>query len=181
MFLTFNQSFIILSSPKLNRITVAFVSLFVLLMISCTQSDDQREFEKQAISLPENFTQTDNNGQIVDNNTDPDDWRIAPFFQGFVYMDEPPFPNALLSNQRLTINFFVTDTGALSGFRVLALYDRTTVKPVSPDMTVYSSLNTISLDPLDIAQFPQNPVGLYRIIIEDDRGNIISYGDIKIE
>lgn len=165
------------------RLQVAFVSLFIFLAVSCTQSDEQREFERQAISLPENFTQTKNNGEVVEGNTDPDDWRIAPFYQGIVYIDTPPFPNPLLSNQRLNIEVEVPGFDALSGLNVIVLYNGNTPKLlysyISPP--VPTGTTSISLDALNIAQFPQNPAGLYRIILEDDDGNIISYGDIKIE
>jgi hypothetical protein len=41
-------------------------------------------------------------------------------------------------------------------------------------------VNTVTLDARSIARFEENPEGLYRLIIEDLRGNVISYGDVKI-
>lgn len=172
--------------PVLNfyRLQVAFVALFVFLAVSCTQSDEQREFERQAISLPENFTETNENGKIVNENIDPDDWRTAPFYQGVVYVEPPPpFPNPLLSNQRLNIQIQITGLDAVSGLNVIVLYDENTPRLLYqyPNSPIPTGLTSISLDALNIARFQENPAGLYRILIEDNDGNIISYGDVKIE
>jgi hypothetical protein len=37
------------------------------------------------------------------------------------------------------------------------------------------------LNPLDIAEFSENPQGLYRIIILDNNDNVVTYGDVKIQ
>lgn len=155
---------------------------FIISFFSCTQSDEQRKFEREAVSPPDNFTETNENGTIVDENRDPDDWRIGPFFQGVVYID-PPFPNPLLSNQRLNIQIQVTGLDGVSGLRVLVLYDGSSVRPLYeyPSSPVPTGLTSISLDAQDIARFEENPSGLYRLLIEDFDRNIISYGDVKIE
>lgn len=151
----------------------------MLFFCSCTQSDEQREFEEQALSLPENITETADNGAIVDNNTDPDDWRIAPFFQGVIHVD-PPFPNPLLTTQRLTININA-GIDAASALRILVLYNERSLRVIYPSTSLPSAGTVIYLSAQDIARFDVNEEGLYRIIIEDGDENIITYGDVKIE
>lgn len=167
---------------KYKPICLPFIFLLLLSILSCTQNKEQEEFEKEAYSLPENITETGDNGAIVEGRTDPDDWRIAPFFQGVVIID-PPFPNPLLTNQRL--NLYVNPSGldAVNGLRIFALYENGNLRPVREDFRSPLPPGAVhySLSALDIAQFPENPEGLYRIIVEDGQRRVISYGDVKIE
>lgn len=166
-----------------NSIPLLSVSLIFLLIISCNQNDEQREFEQKAISLPENITATNANGAIVEGGEDPDDWRIAPLFQGVVSLEPLPYPNPLLTNQRLTLNIFVTGVDGVAGLRVLVLYNENSIRPVYELATspLPTGLTSISLSAGDIAQFDDNPEGLYRIIVEDRQRSIITYGDVRIE
>lgn len=166
-----------------NSIPLLSVSLFFLFVVSCNQSDEQRKFEREAISLPENITETNENGSIVEGKEDPDDWRIAPFFQGVVNIDVAPFPNPLLSDQRLKLEVFVSGVDGVSGLRVFVLYNENSIKPLyeNPSSPLPTGLTSISLSALEIAQFPNNPEGLYRIIVEDQSRSIITYGDVRIE
>lgn len=166
-----------------NFIPAFIITLFFLLIVSCNQNDEQKQFEREAISLPENITETNENGKIIEGQDDPDDWRIAPYFQGVVYVDPVPFPNPLLSNQRLNLNIFVTGVDGVAGLRVLVLYNQSSARPLYESVTspLPTGLTSISLAAGDIAQFADNPQGLYRIIVEDRQGVIITYGDVRIE
>jgi len=157
-------------------------SLVITILTGCSQNDSQREFEREAFNRASGITQTNDRGEIMDGNRDPDDWRVAPFFQGLVIVD-PAFPNPVLSNGRIFINIQVTGIDAVSGLRAFVLYDTNNIRflheePSSPLMT---GLYTISLNPLSISQFQENPRGIYRIILEDFNRNIITYGDIQIQ
>lgn len=151
------------------------------MIVSCNQNDEQRQFEREAFSLPENITET-KNGIDIEGTEDPDDWRIAPYFQGVVYVD-PAFPNPLLSTDRLTLNLHVTGIDAVSGLRVLVLYNENSIRLIYEDFRSPLPPNTISapLSAQDIARFDDNPEGLYRIIVEDRQRTIITYGDVRIE
>lgn len=166
-----------------NSIPAIFISLIVFSIVSCNQSDEQRQFEREAISLPENITETTDNGAIVEGREDPDDWRIAPYFQGVVYVDPVPFPNPLLTNQRLNLNIFVTGVDGVAGLRVLVLYNENSIRPLYESSTspLPTGLTSISLAAGDIARFDDNPEGLYRIIVEDRNEVVITYGDVRIE
>lgn len=161
------------------------IILFIVSFIaSCNQSNEQRKFEREAISLPDNITETNESGGIVEGMEDPDDWRIAPYFQGVVYVEPLPFPNPLLSNQRLNLNIFVTGVDGVSGLRVFVLYNESSTSSFlyeSQSSPLPTGLTSISLLAGDIARFNDNPEGLYRIIVEDRQGVIITYGDVRIE
>ncbi len=120
---------------------------------------------------------------IVEGQEDPDDWRIGPFFQGVVSLEPLPYPNPLLTNQRLTINIFVTGVDGVAGLRVLVLYNENNFRPVYESSTspLPTGITSISLSAGDIARFDDNPEGLYRIIVEDRQGAIITYGDVRIK
>ena len=167
---------------RYNFLITSFISLSLLIFVSCSQSDEQREFENEAISLPENFTVTGDNGAIIDGQTDPDDWRTAPFFQGLVYIN-PAYPNPALSNGRINIDVQVVGLDGVSGLRVLAFDNETNLRFLyeTPSSPLPPGLTSISINALDIARFDENPTGLYRIILEDREGNIVSFGDVKIE
>ncbi len=159
-----------------------FILFTVYVIAGCSQNDSQREFERQAYNLASGITQTNDRGEIVDGNRDPDDWRVAPFFQGLVIVD-PAFPNPVQSNGRIFINLQVTGIDAVSGLRAFVLYDTSNIRFLheEPSFPLMTGLYTISLNPLAIAQFQENPQGIYRIILEDFNRNIITYGDIQIQ
>lgn len=155
-----------------------FIPLF--LIAGCNQSSDQRDFERKAFNLPEGITETSNNGTVV--NSDPDDWRIAPFFQGVVEVDAA-YPNPVLSSEQVSLDVVVTGVESVTGLRVYAYYGDNNIRPVFQDLRspVPPGLTSLPLSPLDIAQFRENPQGTYRIVLVDANENVISYGDIRVE
>ena len=156
-----------------------FVFLFIFFAAACSQSGDQREFERQAFQLPDGITQTNGSGEIVNDNVDPDDWRVAPFFQGLVIVD-PAFPNPVMTNQQLAIRVHLPFIENITHLDVYVLRNLNDYQFLRRQTAM--TLVDIILDPLDdIAQFSENPLGLYRIIIFDNNDNVITYGDIEIE
>jgi hypothetical protein len=164
----------------LKQSLAIFFHLTVILLTGCNQNSDQREFERAAFSMPEGFTETGPSGQVIDR--DPDDWRIAPFFQGIIEVD-PAYPNPVQSNEAISIYRIVTGVESVSGFWVLAFYDANNIQFIFDDLRrpLPTGGETVTLQARDIAQFQENPQGLYRIIIMDANENVITYGDIKIE
>lgn len=157
------------------------ISLFVLILFiltGCSQNSDQRDFEKQAFSEPAGITVTNERGDVI--SQDPDDWRIAPFFQGDIELITPPFPNPVQTNDRLTINIQVNFLDRISGiyirvFRFGNFYE------IDGRPQVSTGITTFILDPKIIAGGIPNPQGLYRLIIQDENENVITYGDIEIQ
>jgi hypothetical protein len=149
-------------------------------LTGCNQSSDQRDFERAAFSLPEGITETTSNGTVV--NEDPDDWRVAPFFQGLIEID-PVYPNPVQSTERVTLDVIVTGVESVSGLIVYAYYGGNNIRPVFEDLRrpIPPGVTSLPLQALDIAQFRENPQGIYRIILLDANENVITYGDIRIE
>lgn len=157
---------------------ITLISL--LFTAGCNQSSDQRDFERAAFSLPDGITETSNNGTV--ENSDPDDWRIAPFFQGVVEVD-PAYPNPVLTTDQLSLDVVITGVESVTGLQVYAYYGDNNVRPVFQDLRrpVPTGLTSLPLSPLDIAQFRENPQGIYRIVLVDANENVITYGDIEVE
>ena len=155
-----------------------FIFLFIFFVSGCSQGEDQRKFEQEAFQLPEGITQTNDRGEIVNDNVDPDDWRVAPFFQGTVFVD-PAFPNPVMTNRQLTIKVHLPYIDTITHLNVYVLRSLNNFQFIRQESAM--PLVNFILNPLDIAEFSENPQGLYRIIILDNNDNVITYGDVKIE
>ncbi|MCH8567363.1 MAG: hypothetical protein LAT67_03835 [Balneolales bacterium] len=166
-----------------------FLLLWVLILAtsgsSCSSTDDaQKQFEDDAFRQPTNFTRTDGNGDIIEE--DPNDWRIGPMFSGFVEMGRPAFPNPT-TGQIVTIELLVTGISSVNGLEVvtfdrngrfkLLYFDERRPLPVG-----FSSINfdPVLLDPNNSGTI-SGARGLRRVFIFDQRGNLITYGDIRVD
>ena len=157
----------------------AFILLFFVIILSgCNQNSDQREFEQQAFSEPSGFTETDQNGVVI-GSPDPDDWRIAPFFQGDIELISPPHPNPVLSNNDLIINIQVNFLDRISGI-FIRVYRAPRFYEIDARPQIPTGTTTFTIRADIIAGDNTNPQGLYRIIIQDENENVITYGDVKI-
>lgn len=164
--------------------TLLFCTM-ALLFFSCGQDDEQREFEQKAFQLPEGITETEANGTII--SEDPDDWRTSPFFQGLVYIN-PPFPNPITIGNQLNIEVEVSGIDAVSGLTVAVLFEVGAGAQFRPLYTVNQNplppgLTSISINPVELGRFNtiESARGIHRLIIYDNRENIISYGDVRVE
>ena len=158
------------------------VLLLLALRAGCSRDSDQENFERQAFSTPENITRTSATGEVLQN--DPDDWRIAPMFQGFVDIIQPPFPNPS-SGQRFTLEILITGLESIFGLEV---YTRNSFG--RPVMIFSDSRRPLPPGILDINIEPawlstsgsySGAIGLHRIFIYDGSGNMITYGDLEVQ
>jgi len=163
-------------------ILLAFLAFSVA---GCSQDDDQRDFEQEAFSFPEGFTETDGSGKVI--SEDPDDWRTAPFFQGLVFVD-PAFPNPVQVSGQLMINIEIAGIEAVSGLSVVVLIEsgaNPELRPVytDPQSPMPTGISVISISPIQLGRFNtvESARGLHRLIILDGRNNVISYGDVMVE
>jgi len=154
------------------------VPVLSLLLIGCNQNSDQRDFEQQAFSEPSGITETDQNGGII--NRDPDDWRIAPFFQGDIELIQLPHPNPILTNQDLIIDIQVNFLDRIGGIYI-RVFRFNGFPVIDSREQVSTGITSFRLNPNIISGGVPNPQGLYRIIIQDDNENVITYGDIEIQ
>jgi len=138
--------------PKLPIFLLTCFTLFFFLS-SCSQNEDQREFERAAFSEASGFTRTNANGQVI--SEDPDDWRISPFFQGLIEVSSLPAPNPVLTNDRIIMNLLATGVEPVSGVVIYVYYRPNSIKviPVDERSPLPPGLITINLNPLEIAEF----------------------------
>lgn len=164
---------------KQNIHIILILLLNLLILFGCNQNSDQREFERQAFSEPSGITKTDQSGTVI-GNPDPDDWRISPFFQGDIELFSPPSPNPVLSNGDLRIEIQVNVLDRISGINIF-VYRPPRFYRVDDRPQVPTGNTTFTIPAKIIAGGNPSPQGLYRIIIQDENDNVISYGDVEIE
>lgn len=158
-----------------------------LLISACSKSDDQREFENQALSEPQGITETDTEGNVI--NDDPDDWRISPMYQGLITIgtpdNQPPFPNPLYFNKDLEINIYIRSLETLNRLEIYAF--ELPSEANSPTIAVRDDISSPTLETFTLSgqlisgsSGGSQASGLYRIIIYDGQQNVVTYGDIQI-
>ena len=160
--------------------TPVFLMLLFSLM-SCTRNDAQRDFEKEAYSFPDNFTETTNQGEV--QNVDDDDWRTSPLFQGLIEI-VPPYPNPVSTNQLVQFEVEVTGVQSVNGLEVLVRMEDNSFRTLYTDFeTLQPGLTTFQINPIEFAEFgnPEGARGLNRIYIFNANQQMISYGDIMVE
>jgi len=172
-----------------NLFSSISIFLFVACLVAgCSKSNDQRKFEDQALTTPNNYTQTDGQGNVIDK--DEDDWRVSPMYRGLITIgtpdNQPPYPNPLSFNQQLTINIYIRSIETLNRMEVYAFkFPSQANAPAIAFREDLSSptLETFTLSGESISGSPggSQATGLYRILIYDGQRNLITYGDISIE
>ena len=160
---------------------VAVFAVFSVLL-SCSSSSQQREFERDALQDPFGITRTNAQGQV--ENRDEDDWRISPLFQAIVEVN-PPFPNPATVGERVTFEISVTGVQAIEGIVVFERLNNGNLAELFSTVDTQTSTTFIvfELNPLQLQDFGggNGPRGLHRILIYDFNNQLISYGDIEIE
>ncbi len=78
--------------------------LLLLLILTGCDNHQQEDFLSEAFRPPEGFTRTDKNGQVL--LEDPDDWRVAPAFRGYLRFD-PAYPNPYTGSGPVWLPFHV--------------------------------------------------------------------------
>ncbi len=160
--------------------------LACLLLLGCSKSDDQKKFEQQAYSIPENYTAMNANGRPAGSGqTDPDDWRISPAYQGLIEVSTPAYPNPVSLNSSLRIDIDILGFESVPGLEVYTLRQVNNLfgPIVQLDQSELSpGLRVLVMDPSSFsgASSSQNATGLNRIIIFDGRDNVITYGDVRV-
>lgn len=176
---------IVQPTPDMIKFPIAIFCLS-LIAAGCSRSDAQREFEQQALSIPENITGMTEAGKRVPDSNDPDDWRISPMYRGLIAIDTPAYPNPVNINSILRIIIDNKGFETLSGLEVFVYRDdpRNQLGPVyiNDEPSITPGLLSIQLDPRQFSPFGNSSQasGLYRLIIYDGRRNIVSYGDVRV-
>jgi len=165
-----------------NRLFVLII--LVVAITACSPSEDQLQFEQEAYRLPVGFTETNDRGIV--QREDIDDWRIAPMFYRLITVN-PIYPNPTSGND-LRLQVYIERTEAIFGIEVVRFDPRSVTNPY---LTIYRNTQApLAPGILNITIpfqviFPQYPSlddrGLHRIIVFDNRSNVITYGDLMLE
>jgi len=157
--------------------------LVLLFLVQCSDNDDQREFERQAMQTSEGITETDASGALTGEH-DPDDWRVAPYFQGLVVVD-PAFPNPVLTNENVEIHILITGQRSVMGLEAYVLHDGEGFRQLDfiDQAPLPAGLSVIRFQAGRLGQTPnpESALGMNRVLVFDRNGDIITYGDILVE
>lgn len=163
------------------HIAAAVILLSCPALWACDTFNEQQQFSNEASQRPEGITRTSESSEVLEE--DADDWRTSPLYRGVVRV-EPAYPNPVTaSHQRVTLPYWITDFNAISGDLTLRAYN--------------DKDNFIALDRREITgpgsyQFDFHPSilsstgnvgsveGLHRLFLFDERGELVSYGDLRI-
>ncbi len=161
-----------------NRVSVLLACS--ILLTSCDDMDDQREFEQEAMAEPSGITQTDNQGEVLEE--DPDDWRISPMFGASIDVEYPAYPNPT-DGENVTIALRFSGTDVVSGLQVFSYYQEREFREIYYYDSDIHLFKDIVFDPrrLDPSGVLDEARGLHRVFIYDLNENLITYGDIKVE
>ena len=163
--------------------TPLFILLFLMTVTFgtvCTNNDAQNQFEAEAYRLPEGYTETDSQSNVV--REDSDDWRISPIYAGLISIFDPAFPNPVTYGTQFEITVRV-DAAPAGSIMQLYYFNSVNTKPTLIDP------QTVSDDYVDVVfristnQFGNATVarGLHRLLIFDGNQRIVSYGDLLIQ
>ncbi|NND71450.1 MAG: hypothetical protein HKN43_07715 [Rhodothermales bacterium] len=152
--------------------TLALVCLVVL--ASCDTADLQNDFLEEARRAPSGVTVTNANGAII--SVDDDDWRTAPLFTGKVIV-EPAYPNPV-SGGLVTLPIRILQFDDVTGGLFVRAFNGS-----NQLITLAEALDTSSPGVYTISINPGllSAVGLHRLFLQDFLGEIVSYGDLRIE
>jgi len=166
-------------NTKFHAVNIVSI-LLILLLSGCGSNDAQREFEQDAFRQPAGITETNDRGEIL--NEDSDDWRISPFFQALVEVT-PAFPNPVSTTGQLQIEVSVLGIESVNGLEVAELFEDGSINTLFTDATnpLPAGIQPVIINPRQLGRFEAEIRGLHRILIFDLRRNIISYGDVLVQ
>lgn len=172
------------AAPKVFKICLFFV--VPLLLLSCAQSEAQKEFEQKAFTAPSGIYEMTVNGTHPDDGeNDPDDWQIGPNYVGSISVETPVYPNPVTYPGTIRLLININSYQAVNGLQIYAF--RQPGQPVGPLYARDGQLDPgfINID-IDTEQFASstgtgNLGNLYRLIIYDADLNVISYGDVEVQ
>lgn len=148
--------------------------LLLLLLAACDSQKQTEEFERDAGLPPSGYTRTDEYGLVL--SEDADDWRSAPLFLGKVRVD-PAYPNPVATGV-VTVPVSVLEFGGVGGGLVLRAKDN------SGRLMILDEVFDATSPGAYVFQFSAvllARTGLARLFVLDRRGELVSYGDLKIE
>ena len=147
--------------------------------LNCTNDDAQQKFERQAYGEAANYTETNFQGDVVQQDTD--DWRISPLYQGLAEV-RPIFPNPIQYGSN--INLEVELNGATTGTIIELGYlnESNSWFPLQiQDIISDYELVTFVVDTRQFGGSAEQARGIHRMLLFDGNQRLISYGDLLIQ
>ncbi len=165
--------------PYRNMLWRFFCIIFLLTFTGCKNDEAQISFVNQAYGIPTNFTKTDVDGSVV--NEDSDDWRISPAYEGLVEV-RPIYQNPIQFGNQVILEVYFKGTvynprielGYLSEsneWYVLQVREITSDFDFI-DFTFYSN---------QFGTTAEQARGLHRLLLFDGNQRLITYGDLLIQ
>ena len=165
----------------MNRIFF-LISVLIVVISACTNTEEQVNFEKDAFKTPVSFTETNSAGEII--SRDNDDWRVSPVYINVVEVFRPAYPNPTVV-QNVTIEFLVSGIESVSGLVCYVLRQDRSLSQVyrNSNNVLPTGLISIQLDPsiFALSGTISGSQGLHRLLFYDLNDRLITYGDVKIE
>ena len=157
---------------------LALAALFLL--NGCDTNAEQDDFFLQSQLDPEGITRTNASGEII-GDPDPDDWRVAPTFQGSIQI-VPASPNPVDRNDLVTLVVQDTFGDALQGgVRATGFTDTNPPRFVELDRDDGNGpFYSLTFSPSLLRQTGGDGAQLFRIRIFTTDSRIVSYGDIEV-
>ncbi|MEZ4698922.1 MAG: hypothetical protein R2834_01220 [Rhodothermales bacterium] len=163
--------------PSRSIVAVAAGLVLTLLSAGCDTQAAQEEFIDEANAPASGIT------IILDDSfggatcrEDADDWRIAPVYNGVVFVDRPPAPNPV-SGSLVTITIRVLQFDRVRGGLVLRSFG------AANTLLVLDTILDATAPGEYIFQFSPSLLsanGIHRLFIFDSLGEIVSYGDLFV-
>lgn len=146
----------------------------------CDTNEGQDLFFDQSRLAPSGITRTDESGAII-GDPDPDDWRVAPAFQGSVEVF-PASPNPVNRNGLVTITVQDTFGDILTGgVRATGFTDTNPSQFVELDRDQGNGpFYTLTFSPTRLRQTGGDAARLFRVRIFTTDSRIVSYGDLEV-
>lgn len=151
-----------------------FLALLILVGISACGSDDDG-FRERAAARPSGIVETDADGNVVNWPQSETDWETSPSYLGIIIFDALyPNPSGVASTLRIPVT--VRTAGVRGGLYIEWIRDGMLVRIAEFPYVLEPGFYVLDFD---AALF--GTTGLFRIFITDGRGDVVSYGDIRIE
>lgn len=145
---------------------------------ACDTNEGQDFFFDQSRLAPMGITRTDESGDIL-GDPDPDDWRVAPTFEGSVQVS-PATPNPVNRNGLVTITVQDTFGDILTGgVRAVGIDDSGQFRELDRDGG-NGPFYTLTFSPTILRQVGGDGARLYRVRIFTQDSRIVSYGDLEV-
>lgn len=155
------------------------VLLLIILLVGCDTNEQQDEFFLESELLPDGITRTSESGEVLE--TDPNDWRVAPAFQGSVTV-QPLFPNPVARGGLVTVTITDTfDDVIVGGVFARGRRDNDPTQPFRLGVDDSAGpVYVLTFNPTQLRVSAGDDAQLFRIRVFTQDFRLITYGDVLV-